>query len=283
MTRKKSTETPSVNSALLKVDARRHINALEVAVTAYIEDPATFQYFTEDEPNDVGRVVVKVRTLVEPPPELALVCGDVIHNLRTALDLVFQLGIADSDMVSDDSQFPMLLNAPSEKVWKSVAHGMLGLLSKEHIAEIRAMQPYADQTDNSRNVQLGMLQVLEIRDKHRLPLLTATAAARGTVGLDRPVSRVSIIHSVGAPIIINGDTELYRLKIRGGGPAPINITAIQFGIAFGHERGATVANLRQLAETVAVIIGTFAVDITRAVQAKAKHGRETEETPTRRM
>lgn len=107
---------------------------------------------------------------------------------------------------------------------------MLGLLSKEHVDEIRAMQPYADESDSSRNVQLGMLHVLEIRDKHRLPLLTATAAFHGTVALDRQVRRLSITHSVGAPIIIKGDTELFRLKSWGGGPAPVNLnTVVQFG------------------------------------------------------
>lgn len=65
-----------------------------------------------------GRVIVNVRLLTEPPPEPALICGDVVHNLRTALDyLIFQLGIADNGTVSDESQFPMLLKPPSEKVW----------------------------------------------------------------------------------------------------------------------------------------------------------------------
>jgi len=273
VTRKKTDELPSIDPALRKVDrARKHIDDLEQGVAAYVEDSTTWRY--DDDSEERGRVIVKVEQMVAPPVELALICGDVVHNLRTALDyVIFQLGIADKGMVSDESQFPLLLTTPSARDWKSIVNGILGLLSPVHVEEVRRLQPFSDARDNTINVKLGMLSALDNRDKHRLPLVVDTAASRGTVSLDKPVRRVQITHQVGDVIPIKDDTELFRLKAWGG---PINVAIharIQFGISFGHERGPTVLNLRDLANTAAGVIGAFGIDIGAAARKSPEGSR----------
>src|SRR3954447_22792037 len=66
--------------------AKRHVHELDVALSAYVaRNPCVL--IGEGDPKGGGwRVRVSVR---EPPPEeAAVIIGDIIHNLRSALDLL---------------------------------------------------------------------------------------------------------------------------------------------------------------------------------------------------
>lgn len=167
-------------------------------------------------------------------------------------------GIADSGAVSDKSEFPIVVD---ETKWQGIAGRTLALLSPRHVDEIRRLQPFADETTNSPNVMLGMLDALENRDKHRLPLVVATAATRSRLSLGAPIRRLELTTSMKGPVQVGPDpVELFRLRAWGPSELPVK-ALIQFGVAFGHREGPTALNLRDLADLIAGIIASFAIDI----------------------
>jgi hypothetical protein len=72
-------------SANLKVKrANHHIDDLERQFAAFIEhNPHTLSIQTNP---DNGRLAIRIRFRKEPDTDLALIIGDAVHNLRSALD-----------------------------------------------------------------------------------------------------------------------------------------------------------------------------------------------------
>ena len=74
------------------------------------------------------------------PPRAARLIGEVVQNLRTALEyLIFELARFDSDGVVDNTQFVI---TDSEKDFISEKTRRLRGLSADHIADIERLQPY---------------------------------------------------------------------------------------------------------------------------------------------
>lgn len=74
------------------------------------------------------------------PPRAARLIGDVVQNLRTALEyLIFELARVDSGGVVDNTQFVI---ADSEKNFISEKTRRLRGLSADHVADIERLQPY---------------------------------------------------------------------------------------------------------------------------------------------
>lgn len=263
MTRKATSSIPSLDGAQLKVGrAREHIDALEAETAHFVNDSGAYEFYTEPDPETDG-VIAKIHVHGTPPVHLALVAGDVVHNLRSALDhLVWQVGIADNKHVSSRSQWPIVMDG---KNWPSEAGDRLALLSPPHVEAIRLLQPFADMRDNSPGVMLGMLGALSNRDKHRLPLLVAAAARTGQLTFDPAVRRVTITRVGDGPIELVEGAELVRIH---GGRSRTGIVSaeglFQIVVAYGHRDGPTVKNLRDLADLIVGIIATFALDLATA-------------------
>jgi hypothetical protein len=106
------------------------------------------------------------------PDALALLIGDTLFNLRSALDqLVYELHVRrfrgkvplDAER---QSEFPILLKARSEPTskWREIKR-----LAQKERARIEWLQPYHARNDQMRWVRLGLhqLAVLHNIDKHR--------------------------------------------------------------------------------------------------------------------
>jgi hypothetical protein len=103
----------------------------------------------------------------DPPPELAPIIGDVIHNLRSALE---QLAHELSGRKSA-SQFPIFTD---ECRFKVLAAPMIkGIKGKERTL-IERVQPYIA-TNPPRADPLAMINELSNLDKHRLPIPVVAA------------------------------------------------------------------------------------------------------------
>ncbi|HVQ43943.1 MAG TPA: hypothetical protein VMT30_03170 [Candidatus Saccharimonadia bacterium] len=153
---------PNLNSA-------RH--KLERAKILLGEMTNTTQLFYGSRPYDVAIVdnkktglrewqVVSVR---EIPAELQTQAGDVIHNLRTALDhLNYALILSNGVDPGRATEFPIFKDA------ESYANGVLQKtrgMSSEHIATITGLAPY-----EGGNNSLWLIHKLDITDKHHFML-----------------------------------------------------------------------------------------------------------------
>jgi hypothetical protein len=95
------------------------------------------------------------------PAMLGVLVGEIIYNLRCALDyLVFELAILDSGIEQEMTQF---LIEDTPKGWERRRPRYLRGLSVEHVAMIERLQPFPGRDDNWR---LAALRDISNSDKH---------------------------------------------------------------------------------------------------------------------
>jgi hypothetical protein len=145
-----------------------HLDSLETKANAWLEKRP---YRDWSEPDvDSSKKVIWVEVLDTPPPELSLIIGDCLHNLRCALDnLVLELAIAFkggpvSSKIESASAFPIFVEEnPSE------FDNMLRGIDPRAKTIIEGLQPYTRTDRPAKTDPLWWLNKLNNMDKHRLP------------------------------------------------------------------------------------------------------------------
>lgn len=140
--------------------AKYHLSDLEQAISAYF---ATNPYVVGTKIEDnTRRLVYYLVSVKETPESIMSITGDILHNLRSALDhLAYQLFIAagGTHAGSRHIQFPIVDNIGGyEKAKTNLLQG----LATNAIAAVDAIKPY-----NGGNDVLWRLHKLENIDKHR--------------------------------------------------------------------------------------------------------------------
>jgi hypothetical protein len=137
--------------------ARKHIRDLELEIRSFLEsDPAPYVYARQP----VRYYAVGV---TEPPIEIALIAGDVLFNLRAALDhLAYQLALnrTSDEKILKVTAFPIYKDAETYEGNKQQRLSGLSVAAKTAIDEYR---PYKGGNDT-----LWRLSELNNRDKHRI-------------------------------------------------------------------------------------------------------------------
>lgn len=104
------------------------------------------------------------------PVRVALIIGDCLQNLRTALDyLVWELVLAAQNVPGKKNAFPVCLNAKSFK--EAVRNGRIDGVPEDAKRLVETLQPYLDSRGTEGNV-LVVLDELTNINKHRRVLLT---------------------------------------------------------------------------------------------------------------
>jgi len=129
--------------------------------------------FTLDHQPERKRMVVRHGKVGPNNPDWSLIVGDIIHNLRSALDhIVCQLAVLNGNDRSccDATYFPICICNPDfKKAEKRLEH----LISTEALALIEELQPYKAADRGKRPVAdvLWTVHKLDIIDKHRIVLV----------------------------------------------------------------------------------------------------------------
>jgi hypothetical protein len=149
--------------------AEEHLAALREEIQAYF---AREPYRIEKEEREEGEIglVWKVRVRESPPLRWSAIAGDVIHNVRSALDLLaWQLVLANGAQPGAQTGFPILEGE------RAVRAALLRAMRGAHGDAVQLAlecRPWA-----SGNPALWKLHRLDIADKHRL-LVTVGGAYR---------------------------------------------------------------------------------------------------------
>lgn len=147
--------------------AEEHLALLDAEVRAFIEgDPQPISLSIPYLDTDSGWHLVYGVVEREPPPRLGIILGDVLHNVRSALDhLVWQLVLLNGSTPNRDNAFPMAFR---EDGWDdAIRKGRLRGVCKTHIETIKKVQPYHGPNGPERTYT-GMLSTLSNVDKHRV-------------------------------------------------------------------------------------------------------------------
>lgn len=151
----------------LKVErADTHISDVGDCIKQYFE---TCPYTTFTELDASGeREFLKLRLTNPPPRKIAVVVGDVVHNLRSALDqLACCLAIKNGFPDASDTYFPF---AASREIYESKSvQKKIRKLPQAAVQIIHELKPYL-----GGNNLLWSLHQLDIIDKHRALIPIAT-------------------------------------------------------------------------------------------------------------
>lgn len=171
--RQEASAAASLDGPIAKLDrAKTHLHTLHKSVGAYKRTKSHEFPVTKFDP-ETGEKVLSLRILKHPKnPEWGLILGDVIHNLRAALDhLVWQLVILNGEKPRRQNAFPII--GTKSEYWEvskghseSVRDYRLRGVAEDHRAFIDIVQPFIAGDDPQ--TALVHLSWLSNTDKHRV-------------------------------------------------------------------------------------------------------------------
>jgi hypothetical protein len=241
--------------------AKHHIGELDGRIETFFRGGADpYPVIREDDPK-TGDLVFKLGKCTAVPPDFAAIFGDVLQNLRTALDhLAWQLVIANGKKPIDgQTGFPIA--ETSDKFEASFDRKVEGM-SQGAIRMIRALKPYG-----GGNEDLWGLHSLNNVDKHR-SLFVVGASHTGIgmdfskhfPGMDLPPTRFFLKPADYAWPLKDG-TELFRIFKDSRSPQVDENPEFTFQIAFGDaevmQGEPLLPPLHQLADLIDAIVLTF--------------------------
>ncbi|UWZ85336.1 hypothetical protein [Occallatibacter riparius] len=154
--------------AKLKIQrAEKHINDLNRMIDAFVAG-RNHEVFIEHD-SDGGDDLLKVKAISSLPDDFAMVLGDAVHNLHTALDFVInEIEFRTTGEMTDHTKFPIY------PTWQTLVGAVNGGFKKKAPKEVidcivQVVQPYI--TGNGET--LYGLHRMDIADKHQLLLTKA--------------------------------------------------------------------------------------------------------------
>ncbi|MEJ7656106.1 MAG: hypothetical protein WKF33_03635 [Thermoleophilaceae bacterium] len=122
---------------------------------------------------DTGDLLYSFRVRVALSPRLALIAGDAVHNLRSALDLLYRrLVEVNGKPPSESDAFPIFKSRTKAESGLGQVEGRIGRAAGRAVG---GLKPYPGGNDG-----LWRLRELDVIDKHRL-LLAIWASSRSVV------------------------------------------------------------------------------------------------------
>lgn len=194
------------------VRAHQHFSYLQELIHEYL-DSKPYQIEVLAIPEDF-RYVVTARH-APPPREIGLVFGDVVHNLRSALDHYARLMVLDSGGTPKDggggTTFPILRRRPPN------GPSVVGGISDERLAILDKIQPY-ELGERFADHPLWRLSELDNIDKHREVQLVAMHG----------IASVVFVPAAETEIILSPDCTRYPISLESPLPQHVQVEAEDF-------------------------------------------------------
>jgi hypothetical protein len=193
----------------LKLDrANKHIECFRLNLEAFLkQDPAPFGFRPEERPG-AGEAVEHILYAVvrkHPPRELALLIGDAIQNMRTALEyLAYELS-SPRARKSGNTSFPIFSDECEFKV-KGLPR--IKTIKGDERTFIERVQPYAASKVPSDD-PLAILRRLSNLDKHQLlvPIIAAVNERESWVASDNAEIRFRFIRR--GPVVHDAEIVIF--------------------------------------------------------------------------
>ena len=249
-----------VRAKLARAD--EHFDLLEREIDTFLADESkpvalSIPYLDPDSGYHLVYAVVEHA----PPLRLGVIVGDVIHNVRSALDhLVWQLVLLNGGKPGRDHSFP-IADHPNDFAAQAVKR--LDGVAPRHRAVIESVQPYHG-SGGPENTYLGLLSHLSNVDKHQV--VHSTHAV-----LEDPGERISarVVRGPGEIVAkqfrpfggFEHGAELLRFKVEPLTPdTEVDVDGeVPGGIAIG-ERRAQLGHVKHLPQVARIIVQQFEPD-----------------------
>ena len=160
--------------------AIQHIAELDVAINDFLnpaDRPKPYSIVHKRNP-ETGQIIYYLATQTSVPNEISMLAGDILQNLRTALDYaVYALAVANGHTPTSQTSFPIFDHALTSPDDYSIFCRKVCLAGSKTVDYILKTKPYKGGND-----VLWRLHALNIRDKHRLLLVAGLAVSDINVG-----------------------------------------------------------------------------------------------------
>ncbi len=208
--------------------------------------------------------VLRFHVLEEPPLRWGILVGDVVHNLRSALDhLAWQLVLVNGGEPTWRTQFPIYTD---EAAYRRAQGGQARIagMSDEDRELIEELQPFRQPEDQEKPHHLALLRELANVDKHRVvhTTLIQTAGSQFRIHGLEDISGITNITPQFGPLA--DGAELVRIGVAADGPEPrLSVDAqLELDVAFADEDSPVYDEnvpgvLLELREYVAELVGRF--------------------------
>jgi hypothetical protein len=243
----------TASSWRLKIErAKEHCAALDAEVIAWV---ATKPITMTKEKDPEGRRHALVAEIVTPPPldRWALMSGDCVHNLRSALDsLLYGIAIHETGLnpPKDEARLQFSITSSPEKFEEQ--KNRIRTLSAAVQTEIEKAQPYQNPHPEFPPV-LELLGFLDNIDKHRT--LHVVAAVPHAASISDIVSTGDATITVSVyRTIITGKTEILSFTIEPPNPDLAYKYEATITICVAHSPGPSKSPFSQLAAVLASLI-----------------------------
>jgi hypothetical protein len=171
--------TDAIETLKLKIErANLHIHELEREIEAY-RQTKPYSLKPDTDPS-TGNEIIHLDLPEIIPPNLSVITGDVLHNLRSALDQL-ACRLAELSGVSNTKGVYFPFGRSSEE-FETSAKEKIRKLNISAQTFIRNLRPY-----NGGNDLLWSLHVLNIMDKHRLLVPVGSLANINGVPVGAPL------------------------------------------------------------------------------------------------
>jgi hypothetical protein len=158
-------DKPSLGGVELKIRwAQKHLDAIDATIRSYFAGEPYIRVHEYDLQRSQRLAGIRVTKM--PPANLALMIGDYLHNITSALDhLAWQLVLASGCTPTRHTKFPIYKDAG---VYKERAGEIVikPFVTQDIRTLVESTQPY-HRGDNARTHPLWIMHCLSNIDKHR--------------------------------------------------------------------------------------------------------------------
>jgi hypothetical protein len=219
---------------------------------------------------EIGDYRYVIESISMPKREWGVLIGELIHNLRSALDHCIY---AAAQRPSRDNQFPIFTERED---WDKKAKRMLRSVPKEVVVLVEERQPYhATPPQRPDQHLLAVLNRLSNHDKHRLlhtAVTTVQNFASPRFDKGRDVAAIHNAEFVLGPMKEGAD--LVRVSITPSGPNPeVNMHGnFALGVAFTDPKGED--RVIEGADILAMLLAIYRLvwDTAVRIEVAVKHG-----------
>jgi len=217
-----------LDSIRLKIArANEHLHTLDSELSVFLE-PYTKSRLVNHQFDGTWHIVSLKPVIQEPVPLLfSIICGEAVHNLRSALDhLIWQLVLAEGNRPGRSNTFPIYSKAKDFETKvrlprdpkRSPLHGIAP--DSEAWALIEKEQPYHRQVPNEH--YLATLAMLSNVDKHRAlhrqMIYPSAGSMSDAIGWN-PAAHLLERKETLYPLLHERETEVLRLRFSEAGPS----------------------------------------------------------------
>lgn len=164
------TKEELLRAPLLKLErAGHHINDLATQIDTFLAEHP-FKLLVRHN-RKAGKQTFRTKAEKPVPDEFSLIIGDAVHNLRSALDLcLYQLAHSRADK-PDRIQFPFAKDDIPKTLAGAIKDGRVKFAGTKVVEAVQCLKPHP-----TGNPELCAIHTLDVRDKHRLLILSAGKA-----------------------------------------------------------------------------------------------------------